>query len=50
MGLMVLEMIVLIGGMWVLGINYGGIKYGVFIDWVGVFSNDFFVNLIDMVY
>lgn len=47
--LIVLEMIVLVGGLCVLGVNYDGSKYGVFIDCVGVFSNDFFVNLFDMV-
>ena len=42
------EMTVLIGGMRVLGTNYGGAKEGVFTDKVGVLSNDFFVNLTDM--
>lgn len=44
------EMTVLIGGMRVLGTNYGGSKHGVFTDNVGVLSNDFFVNLTDMNY
>lgn len=44
------EMTALIGGMRVLGTNYGGSKYGVFTDNVGVLSNDFFVNLTDMNY
>lgn len=48
MGLSVLEMMVLFGGLWVFGINYGGIEYGVFIDCEGVLMIDFFVNLIDM--
>lgn len=48
--LIVLEMIVLVGGLWMLGVNYGGILYGVFIDKVDVLLNDFFVNLLDMVY
>jgi len=44
------EMTALIGGMRVLGTNYGGSKHGVFTDNVGVLSNDFFVNLTDMSY
>lgn len=44
------EMTALIGGMRVLGTNYGGSKHGVFTDNVGVLSNDFFVNLTDMNY
>ncbi|WFN95589.1 catalase/peroxidase HPI [Edwardsiella ictaluri] len=44
------EMTVLIGGMRVLGANYGGSKVGVFTDRTGVLSNDFFVNLTDMSY
>ena len=44
------EMTVLIGGMRVLGTNYGGSKHGVLTDRVGVLSNDFFVNLTDMSY
>jgi len=42
------EMTVLIGGMRALGANYGGTKHGVFTDRVGVLTNDFFVNLLDM--
>jgi len=42
------EMTVLIGGMRVLGANYGGSEHGVFTDRKGVLSNDFFVNLTDM--
>jgi catalase-peroxidase len=42
------EMTVLIGGLRVLGANTGGSKHGVFTDRVGVLSNDFFVNLLDM--
>jgi len=41
---------VLLGGMRVLGTNFGGTKHGVFTDRVGVLSNDFFVNLTDMNY
>ncbi|ESE40170.1 catalase/peroxidase HPI [Shewanella decolorationis] len=50
MGLTAHEMTVLIGGMRVLGTNYGGTRHGVFTDKVGVLSNDFFVNLTDMAY
>ncbi|HHF3105777.1 TPA: catalase/peroxidase HPI [Vibrio diabolicus] len=50
MGLTAPEMTVLIGGMRVLGSNYGGGKEGVFTDRVGTLSNDFFVNLTDMEY
>lgn len=50
MGLSAHEMTVLIGGMRVLGTNYGGSAHGVFTDRVGVLSNDFFVNLTDMAY
>lgn len=50
MGLTAPEMTVLIGGMRVLGTNYGGSKHGVFTDREGVLSNDFFVNLTDMKY
>ncbi len=48
MGLTAPEMTVLIGGMRVLGTNYGGAKHGVFTDREGVLTNDFFVNLTDM--
>jgi catalase-peroxidase len=50
MGLSAKEMTVLIGGMRVLGTNFGGTKHGVFTDNVGALSNDFFVNLTDMAY
>jgi catalase-peroxidase len=50
MGLTAPEMTVLIGGMRVLGTNFGGTKHGVLTDKVGVLSNDFFVNLTDMRY
>jgi catalase-peroxidase len=49
-GLTASEMTVLIGGMRVLGTNYGGTKHGVFTNNEGVLSNDFFVNLTDMNY
>jgi catalase-peroxidase len=42
------EMTVLVGGMRVLGANYGGSKHGVFTERPGVLTNDFFVNLTDM--
>lgn len=42
------EMTVLVGGMRVLGTNFGGTKHGVFTDRVGTLTNDFFVNLLDM--
>jgi catalase-peroxidase len=42
------EMTVLIGGLRVLGANAKGSKHGVFTDRVGVLTNDFFVNLLDM--
>ncbi|MBE4464140.1 catalase/peroxidase HPI [Vibrio parahaemolyticus] len=50
MGLTAPEMTVLIGGLRVLGSNYGGSKDGVFTDRVGTLSNDFFLNLTDMAY
>ncbi len=50
MGLTAPEMTVLIGGMRVLGCNYGGTKHGVFTDKEGVLSNDFFVRITDMSY
>ena len=50
MGLTAPEMTVLVGGMRVLGSNYGGTKHGVFTDREGVLTNDFFVNLTDMNY
>ncbi len=50
MGLTAPEMTALIGGMRVLGTNYGGTKHGVFTERVGSLSNDFFVNITDMKY
>ena len=41
-------MTVLVGGMRVLGTNFGGSKVGVFTDRVGALTTDFFVNLTDM--
>jgi catalase-peroxidase len=48
MGLTAPEMTVLLGGMRVMGTNYGETKHGVFTDNIGTLSNDFFVNLTDM--
>lgn len=48
MGLTAAEMTVLVGGMRVLGTNYGGTKHGVLTDREGTLTNDFFVNLTDM--
>ena len=42
------EMTALVGGLRVLGANFDGSKKGVFTERVGVLSNDFFVNLLDM--
>jgi len=50
MGLTAVEMTVLIGGMRVMGTNYGGTKHGVFTSNEGALTNDFFVNLTDMTY
>ena len=48
LGLTAPEMTVLLGGLRVLGANTGGSKVGVLTDNVGVLSNDFFVNLLDL--
>ena len=48
MGLTAPEMTALVGGMRVMGTNYGGTNHGVFTDNVGALSTDFFVNLTDM--
>ena len=48
MGLTAPEMTVLIGGMRVIGTNYGGTKHGAFTNTLGALTNDFFVNLTDM--
>lgn len=50
MGLTAPEMTVLVGGLRVLGTNYGDSAHGVFTDRVGALTNDFFVNLTDMAY
>ncbi|MDK9735726.1 catalase/peroxidase HPI [Vibrio sp. D404a] len=48
LGLTAPEMTVLVGGLRVLGANHNNTPHGVFTDKVGVLSNDFFVNLVDM--
>jgi catalase-peroxidase len=50
MGLTAPEMTVLLGGLRVIGANFGGSKNGVFTDRVGALTNDFFVNLTNMTY
>ena len=50
MGLTGPEMTVLIGGMRVIGTNFGGKQEGVFTDQVGALSTDFFLTLTDMSY
>ncbi|MHA3978365.1 catalase/peroxidase HPI [Halovulum sp. GXIMD14794] len=42
------EMTVLVGGLRMLGSNFGGTQHGVFTDRPGQLTNDFFVNLLDM--
>lgn len=42
------EMTVLVGGMRALGANFDNSSMGVFTEKVGVLSNDFFINLLDM--
>jgi catalase-peroxidase len=42
------EMTVLVGGLRVLGANYGQTKHGVFTNQVGKLTNDFFINLLDI--
>lgn len=48
MGLTAPEMTVLVGGMRVLGTNYGASQHGVLTARQGVLTTDFFVNLTDM--
>lgn len=50
LGLTAHEMTVLVGGMRMLGTNYGGVKHGVFTNREGALTNDFFVTLTDMAY
>jgi catalase-peroxidase len=42
------EMTVLVGGLRVLGANYGGARHGAFTKEPGKLTNDFFVNLLSM--
>ena len=44
------QMLVLLGGLRVIGANFGGSKHGVFTDKVGALTTDFFVNLTDMTF
>ncbi|WP_188781149.1 catalase/peroxidase HPI [Marmoricola endophyticus] len=48
LGLTAPEATVLLGGLRVLGANTGGSTHGVLTDRVGLLTNDFFVNLLDM--
>ncbi|MDO3694223.1 catalase/peroxidase HPI [Wenyingzhuangia sp. chi5] len=48
LGLTAPEMTVLLGGMRVIGTNYGNTEHGVFTNKKGALSNDFFVNITDM--
>ena len=48
LGLTAQEMTVLVGGLRVIGTNYGGSSHGVFTDREGALTTDFFVNLTDM--
>ncbi len=50
MNLTPVEMTCLVGGMRALGTNFDGTSHGVFTDSVGALTNDFFVNLTDMIY
>jgi catalase-peroxidase len=50
MGLTAHEMTVLVGGMRVIGTNYGGTKLGVFTEREGALTTDFFTTLTDMNY
>ncbi|MCZ0757156.1 catalase/peroxidase HPI, partial [Anoxybacillus sp. J5B_2022] len=50
LGLTAPEMTVLVGGLRVLGATYRNLPHGVFTDRIGVLTNDFFVNLVDMNY
>ena len=48
LGLTAPELTALVGGLRVLGTNYDNSSLGVFTDRVGVLTNDYFVNLLDM--
>jgi catalase-peroxidase len=47
LGLTAPEMTALVGGLRVLGANFGGSAHGVFTERAGMLTNDFFVNLLD---
>lgn len=48
LGLTAPELTALVGGLRVLGVNYGGSKHGTLTSKVGSLTNDFFKNLLDM--
>ncbi|MCZ7464656.1 catalase/peroxidase HPI [Rhizobium rhizogenes] len=50
LGLTAPELTVLIGGLRVIGTNYGGAAHGVFTDRPGALTTDFFATLTDMAY
>jgi catalase-peroxidase len=50
MGLTAPEMTVLVGGMRAINTNHADTKHGVFTEREGALTNDFFVNLTDMVF
>jgi catalase-peroxidase len=50
LGLTAPELTVLIGGLRVIGTNYGGAAHGVFTDKPGALTTDFFATLTDMAY
>lgn len=47
LGLTPTELAVLVGGLRVLGITYGGVKHGVLTETPGALDNSYFVNLLD---
>ena len=50
LGLTAPELTILIGGLRVIGANYGGAAHGVFTDKPGALTTDFFTTLTDMAY
>ena len=50
LGLTAPELTVLVGGLRVIGANYGGAAHGVFTDKPGALTTDFFTTLTDMAY
>ena len=48
LGLSAPEMTVLVGGLRVLGANTDGVRHGALTQRLGVLSNDFFINLLNM--